>query len=261
MANVLVNETSLQNIANTIREIGGVGNYKPSQMAQATKTLYDHRVASETQFSSNNRFWQVLQGSGNRTDYKKLFMYFTDSNFKPQYNMVPTDATYMFLGSKITDLTALLDNAGVKLDMSKLTVNPWNTFKDSTITRCPRFILPSNSTLSLVTTFHNCSQLVTIDGMYTTVGNVFNKTFDGCTSLQNITFEEGSEIGSNISFAVSPLSQQSIISVINALSINVTGKTLTLKQSAVNNAFITSDDQNLFTKLLYSKPNWTISLI
>jgi hypothetical protein len=233
MANVLVDEASLQNIASAIREKGGTGSYYPSEMASAINNICNNNVA----FADNGSFWSALQSNGTRTNYKSIFKYFTDSNFKPQYNMVPTDATYMFLGSKITDLTALLDNARVKLDMSKLTVSPWNMFKDSTITRCPRFILPSNSTLSLITTFHNCSQLVTIDGMYTTVGNSFNQTFYGCTSLQNIIFEEGSEIGSDISFAVSPLSRESIESIINALSNDVTGKALTLKETAVRNAF------------------------
>ena len=60
------------------------------------------------------------------------------------------------------------------------------------------------------------------------------------SALANITIEGTFTMSAN--FQVCPLSHDSIVSIINALSDSVTSKTLTLKESAVNNAF-RSDDQ------------------
>ena len=252
MANVLVDETSLQNIANTIREKGGTGSYYPSKMASAINNICNNNVA----FADNGSFWSALQGNGTRINYNSIFKFFTDFNFKPRYNMSPTDAGSMFEESKITDLTVLLNNAGKTLDFSQVTTM-YRMFYKSTITHCPRIILSPSSTVQLNCTFIYCKDLVTIDGLFTNVNTVFNRTFDGCTSLKNIKIEEGAEIGNNVSFANSPLSRESIISIINALSINVTGKTLTLKTTAKTSAFTDSE----WATLIATKPNWTISLV
>lgn len=262
MANVLVDETSLQNIANTIRAKGGTKTYKPSQMANAISSVYDNRVINETKFAQNNAFWEVLQDKGLRQNYNKVFMYFTDTNFKPRYDIVPTNgATSIFEYSQITDLVMLLDNAGVKLDFSKITVMPYRAFAFSTITHCPAILMPENSSLNLNCTFHSCQKLETIDELLVFEGNLFTQTFNTCPSLKNIRFKEGSVIGQNISFPNSPLTQDSIVNIIETLSDTASGKTLTLKKSTVDSAFASSDDQLYWNSLLALKPNWNISLV
>ena len=244
MGNVLVSENSLQNMADAIREKGGTGSYKPSQMADAIKSVYDAGIKKETALFSSYRdntgvtyttLWDVLQDKGSRTDYNHLFVKFTDKSFKPIYDIFPEKATSMFECSKITDLAALLDNAGVAFNLSMLTSVPYRTFAFSTITRCPSLLLPDS--LNLNCTFYDCKDLETVEGLRVFVNNKFNLTFFGCTSLKNIKFEDGSEIGNNISFQYSPLSRKSIENIIGALSDNVSGKTLTLKKSAVADAF------------------------
>ncbi len=263
MANVLVDETSLQNIADAIREKGGTSNYKPSQMANAIKTVYDNGIKKEvalfSPYTSNEgqtytTLWDILQDKGNRTDYNHLFVRFTDESFKPIYDMEPTKAASMFEYSKITDLVKLLDAARVHLFFGGLTTLPYRMFAFSTITHCPYVMMPP--TLDLNCMFYSCSKLETIDGVMTDSSNKFTSTFNGCTSLKNISFE-GSEIGNNISFSVSPLSRESIESVINALSDNVRGKALTLKATAKMAVFTDSE----WATLIATKPNWTISLV
>ena len=64
----------------------------------------------------------------------------------------------------------------------------------------------------------------------------------------------------------SPLSKDSIISIINALSTATSDLPITLSITAVNNAFETSpgaadgSTSEEWTALIATKPNWTISL-
>lgn len=85
--------------------------------------------------------------------------------------------------------------------------------------------------------------------------------FSSCVDLETIRFTEDSVINIALSFSSSPLSKESIESIINALSPTATGKTLTLKKTAVQNAFGTDYDSSTeWTTLKNSKSNWTITL-
>ncbi len=72
-------------------------------------------------------------------------------------------------------------------------------------------------------------------------------------------------IANNIDFRHCPLSRKSIGSVISALSTKASGKTLTLKKSAVSEAFgIDVDDVHYLLEsylLINSRSNWTIAYI
>lgn len=86
----------------------------------------------------------------------------------------------------------------------------------------------------------------------------YNQAFHYCSGLTEIRFTDGSEIAANISFQQSTkLTNASITSIINALSKNTSGLTVTLSKTAVNNAF--SDDE--WNALVSTKQNWTISLV
>ena len=87
-----------------------------------------------------------------------------------------------------------------------------------------------------------------------------------CAKLTTIIIEDG-EICLNWLFPNSPLSKESITTIINHLSDNTTGLTAGFKKSAVDKAFETSDGaldgemSDEWLRLISTKTNWTISLL
>ena len=99
------------------------------------------------------------------------------------------------------------------------------------------------------------------DGVLRTIGMIrcdentfFSETFNYCNVLANVNFE--GVIGQNINLKWSPLTADSIRSVITHLSDTASGKTLQLKKTAVESAF--TDEE--WATLIATKSNWTISL-
>ena len=92
-------------------------------------------------------------------------------------------------------------------------------------------------------------------------------TFGNCPKLKNITFE--GLIPVLVDFSASPLlTKESIISIINALSPNKSGLTVTFKKEAVNREFgINVDDLSTYPegsdyyKLRWSKGNWDFNYV
>ena len=88
----------------------------------------------------------------------------------------------------------------------------------------------------------------------------FSSTFLGMKQLREIRFE--GVIGNNISFKDSTLlSAESMASIVEALSASASGKTLTLSQTAVNNADWTTTAYADWAALIATKTNWTFSLV
>ncbi len=126
--------------------------------------------------------------------------------------------------------------------------------------------------------FGNCTTLerVCTCGSGGNVNNINLRVTDKCTNFNNaftymgnltdIKFTDDSVIARNISFAQSTkLSKESIESIINALSVSETGRTLTLSKTAVNNAFkteggTTGSTSEEWLALINTKSNWTITL-
>ena len=227
---------------------------------ESGQALYD-----EGKQAQYDEFWDTAQQNGNRTDYQCAFagVVWNDVTFKPKYDIKPTYGYQVFIRSRITDLKGILDKQGVVLDVSnarecygifsncqwmthigELDFSYWN----SSIQEC----------------FYYCLLLHTIDKLILGSNNSFLSTFTRCDALKNITIE--GVIGNNISFSSSPLTKESITSIVNALSTTATGKTLTLKKTAVNEAFgIDVDDETTYPEgsefytLRHSRDNWTFS--
>ena len=206
-----------------------------------------------------DEFWEHMQNGGNKTDYTACFGAWTDDeNFKPRYDLVPSQARYMFAHSKITDLAALLQSQGVVLDFSGNSENNALAylFWESKITKAPIIDLSEQGNNNY--NFYNATYLQSIEKIILSpTGNNYNftTTFEGCTSLVDVTFENFFK-QSSVNLRWCPLSRASIESVVAALGDTATGKTLTLKQSAVNAAFTNEE----WETLVVSKPNWTITL-
>ena len=118
--------------------------------------------------------------------------------------------------------------------------------------------------------FRNCSMLHTISLLDLSNATDVDLMFCRCDNLKNIVFK-GRIVAAYLDMHYSPLSKESIISVINALyggNYGSSTHTLVLSKSAVNKAFgINVDDETTYPEgseyyeLRHSKDNWTISYL
>jgi hypothetical protein len=230
------------------------------------KTDYDEVYEAGKQ-AEYDAFWDSFQDNGNRHIYYYAFCGagWNTETFKPKYKIVPiagtTPAQGMFqsFGSvmksgdvpKITDFTEL----SKMIDFSNVT-RAQNTFDSATL---------KNLTVdfSNVTNMNNC--FVANNGG--TIENITIKVSEKCTSYAGtfsmrrdttrIIFTEDSVIAASINFQYSPLTKESITSIINALSPEITGQTATFKETAKEAAFTAEE----WAALIATKPNWTFSLV
>lgn len=112
---------------------------------------------------------------------------------------------------------------------------------------------------SLHNTFKKQSKLKTILGALDLNNcTIAYSAFDNCKALEDIEFMPNTINISITSFPQSSkLTKASLTSIINGLNADVTGQTLTLSKTAVNNAFTDAE----WEALVATKTNWTISLI
>lgn len=196
-----------------------------------TATQNQQKVFDAGKKAEYDRFWDKFQDYGNRVQYSYAFSYdgWTDEIYNPKYAIRPTMCNGLFNNAQcITDTKVTID-----------LTNPGGNQKYSL--------------------FSNATKLKTIRKLIVNETNGFQAstpTFSNCKSLENITFE--GIIGKSIDFQYSTLlSKTSIENIVSCLSTTSTGQTLTLSQTAVDNAF-TKDEWNA---LIADRTNWTISLV
>lgn len=230
--------------------------------------VYENGVADGRQ-AEYDRFWDAYQQNGNRTSYEGAFYGagWTTELFKPKYSMSPAgSATYMFymnLGSSDVDLTKWFNSLKITLDTSLVT-NTYNMFSYCGASRIPELNLTSAATLNC--TFRWCSRLISIDKIVLKDDGsqtFLNGVFDHCYLLENITLE--GVVGNDINFQYSPLSVESMKSIISCLK-DYSGtsseftKKLTLSSScktALEAEGTTSPNGNTWAEYAYDKC-WTI---
>ncbi len=177
-------------------------------------------------------FWDIFQQNGNRRNYNRAFFSETmaqsgwnDTNYNPKYPIITDVGTQTFWCNLFTD------------------------------TKVP-ITLRNGAPAQMI--FGSCTKLVTIrklilEGTVSTWANAFVS----CISLKNIVIE--GVIGADFDIKGSPLTKESITGIISALSPTVSGKTVTFKKTAVDNAFGSSESEE-WLALRATKSNWTISL-
>ena len=229
---------------------------------------------SEGMKSEYDAFWDKLQSNGLRMSYNATFGGgWTEDNFKPKYDLIVWSAIYMFGWNEMNvDLVEYMENLGKKLDFTNC-LNPNGAFQGSKFTRVGKIY-----GRAWYNTFQDCKNLVTIDewGAINETDKLqdgLHSCFTGCTALENIKVR--GIINWNVSFKDSTkLTRESIESIVNHLSDEQTGATLTLSEAAVDTAFsggISAPDPSTTTEngsatvdwfdLYMSKPNWTITLV
>ena len=113
------------------------------------------------------------------------------------------------------------------------------------------------SVVSSVAPFRNCYYLVTIRDLILNVDiSVASNCFTNNNYLENIKFSGTGKIKTAINFQHSPLTKESIQSVVNALSSTTSGLTCTFKKTAKEAAFTTDE----WTALTATKSNWEFVL-
>jgi hypothetical protein len=182
---------------------------------------------------------------------------------KPKNDIFVKNGTMMFYhcneNNVVIDLVECFGDA--KLDFS-LCNALYQCFAYANVSRVGVISLASIYTTTnyfLNQAFAN-SSIETIEEIISKADAIYNdNTFTGCSKLVNVKFS--GIIGSAINFKWSTkLSKASITSIINALSPDTSGLTVTLSQTAVTSAFgsTTSDE---WLNLVATKSNWTISLV
>lgn len=182
--------------------------------------------------------WEVLTNNGAKQKYLYTFCegVWTQENFKPTCNIVPTEADHTFhyhnRGGKAYDMAEHLEELGVVLDLSNCTSGNY-TFGNAVVSRLPELNMAKGTFTCFV---RNCTALVTIDKLIVSdAGNQnFTQTFNACSKLKNIIFE--GVIGRSIGFSASPLTVASMKNIISCLK-DYSGDaeysyTLTVKSSA-----------------------------
>ena len=186
-----------------------------------------------------DKFWDAFQYNGNRKNYSYAFYqsYWNDTTYNPKYAINGTNLQFCFRYAGITD--------------TKVDIDLRNTTTENGVSGI----------------FSNASKLKTIRKLIVDEATPFaTNIFSECEALEDLTIE--GIIGQN-NFKVSAstkLSRDSIVSIINALSATTSGLTVTLSNTAVNNAFETTEgaadgsSSAEWTALAATKSNWTITL-
>lgn len=207
-------------IGDAIRaKLGGLALIPLADMPTEVGNVYDAGKQAEY-----DAFWDAYQDNGNLRNYDYAFagLGWNDTTFKPKYPIVATYGNGMFYLSNISAISVI-------------------NFANAS---------------SLYAAFRSAKKLATIEKLIlsSTTNQTFTLTFEECNKLKNIVIE--GVIKNSIDIHWSPLTKASITSIINALSATTTGRTVTISQTAKNNAFTAEE----WAALVATKPNWTIAL-
>ena len=282
MAKKKYEEANIQAIADGIREKTGTNNtYDTSEMASGVNEVYE---AGYDKAMLN--WWDCITKKGERISCIRTFAATNVGDIegieKMPYPLVLTgQCDYMFheyMGKKLLP-KHLLDLTGIKNTYDNATViyavfARW-TSKNAGTTEgvIPDYGIPA---MSYYTQFcYTSSAVETIEVIRCHENTQFSSTFNGASNLKNITFE--GVIGTNISFSSSPLTVESMKSIITHLKnyIGLTDDsgnslemkyTLTLKDTCRTNletAEFTDEDKSILQEngIIFTDETSWISVI
>lgn len=199
---------------------------KLTTIAENQQKVFDAGIKSEY-----DRYWDTFQADGTRRNYWGAFSlwFWTEEILKPKYPLIVSEnGTYMF-------------------------------YQNSAITHIPEITFTAAQFAYVCQNARNVEVIekVTLNNYGT---QQIYSPFDGCSALREIRW--GGVIGDNLSFKDSPLlSAESLVSTVEHLSTTSSGKTLTVSQTAVNNADWTTTAYADWESLIATKTNWTFSLV
>ena len=160
MTKYVIDETTLQNIANSIRSANGkTTTYTPGEMSAAITPLYKTGYDQ-----AESDFWDAIQNYGNRESYNRAFRQWNSAYIRPKYKVTPTDA-----GSAVQTFNGNTGLKRVEAECFDFSQKPY----------------VSNSSGAFYYTFDSCSELEEIEdiGIY---DGYFYRTFGYCSKLYTI---------------------------------------------------------------------------
>ncbi len=286
MAKKLYEESKIAAIAVKIREKAGTENtYTTVQMPEGIESVYG-KGAMDGYEKGTQDGYDAGFAAGEKAQYDTFWEKYldgnlsylfagggwTDDNFCPPKNItIPTNgnnANSMFYQTGIKDLKGCLDRQNIYIDATQYNGSNsfYNWFAYSSVTHVGRILFPE-IIYRWNGAFTECKALHTIDELRSTeITSFAQTTFQNCTKLCRMIV---AGIIAKDYFDVhwsTLLDKESIISIMNALSASTTGLSVTLSQTAVNNAFETSEgaadgvDSTEWIELAETKPNWNIVL-
>lgn len=223
-----------------------------------TVAANQEKVYEAGQQSAYDRFWDVYQQNGKRTDYRGCFggAGWTWELFRPKYDLKPAwgAGSDMFRGTQLSgSLKQHLSNIGIALDCSEMINATAMFYSTTTVTETPDLNFGKCTSLNM--TFYGCTALESCKIIVSAACTNYNNAFANCTALTNLTIE--GEIAATLDLKSCPLSRASILSVYHALSATKTGQTLSLNKAAVEAAFTTEE----WNAMKAAKSNWTLTAV
>ncbi len=273
MKTVLTDDRHYTNIANKIREkTGGTTKYKPSEMPSGLEEVFEAGKQAEY-----DAFWNMYQKNGSRVTYGYAFAgeCWNSENFKPKYPIMlnsPNSWTlspgvFRYFDRNFTKPPLEIRSGDIDFEN---VYSMTDMFRDANIAvvemnKIPKNLSNMSCTFAGLDIDHHVIHTIKLGVKETTS---YDDLCFYCTVLKNVSFVVGSVIGNDIWFQLSTLlTKESIKNIFNALSTSVSGKTLTLTRTAVNNAFETSagaangSTSAEWLALIGTRSNWTISLV
>lgn len=197
-----------------------------------------------------DKFWDSFQNGGKRTNYIYCFFGWSDENFYPKYDIAPTgQGNNMFFLCEIKgDLGQRFSECGIEFDTSKMTVFGGMFQACYYLTAVPVLDFQgANSNSLLDNIFYNCSSLITASLINIRADLRFSNAFLNCNSLKNLTIEGTiGQNGFNVQWS-KKLTKDSLLSILKALSLNIT-ETKTITFSTAHQSIIETDSD--------CKPYW-----
>ena len=216
-----------------------------------------HAAGMETGFQTGlqqeyDRFWNIYQDKGNRTDYSNAFcgLGWTDETFRPKYDLIADNVSQMFRQANVTDLKKTLSDWGVSLDTGSAAY--FTQFLQlSSVTAVP--VVDMRNATNTTQAF-GYTPVVQIDKLIVSENTPWSNTFISCSKLTEIRFE--GQIGTDgLSFAHSNLlSYDSLMSIIGCLKdYSGAGVTRAVTLGADNLAKLTDAE-----KAMATEKGWTL---
>lgn len=186
---------------------------KLTTIAENEQKVYD--AGKKLQY---DKFWDNFNNCAENWDYRYAGLGWCKMNFRPTKDIVVSGRTFARHGwnrNELYDLAEHLNSLGVKI--TKMTSARESFMYCTTFSRLPE--LDASRCTYFYDTFYGMTRLVTIDKyiLNTDIATTWNgDLFHNCNRLVNINME-GSIIGKSISFSYSPLSVESMKSIISCL--------------------------------------------
>lgn len=243
---------------------------KLTQVAENVPKVYE--AGKKAQY---DEFWANFRSGMNSGIWSYCFAGkgWNDNTFKPPFDIAPAaSSNAMFYYNGVSNIKQSLEDCGVKLDMSKAT-SVTNMFNNCNTVALPELDFRSckASNNSQQSIFAYSGYLQSIDMVYFAEGIPVTNCFSDCGNLTHVIFG-GTFASSGLDLkSAKNLDYASIVSIIEALSPNTSGLSITLSKAAVNKAFgIDVDDETTYMPgspgeeyyfKISTKGNWTIIYI